>query len=727
MKILMVTMGLGIGGAETHILELARELVRRGHDVTVASNGGVYVEELLRSGARHADVPMHTKRPDAMLRALASLNALAAREKYDVIHAHARIPGFLASMVARRYDIPFVTTFHGTYNPAWYLAAVTRTGERALAVSDDVKEYLMRCYGMPEEKIDVTVNGIDTAAFARDPARRAEASAELGVPEGERILAVTRLDRASAWHVFRLIEAMPDIVAQRPAARLVIVGGGDVLDEVRALAASTDAALGGGRVFVAGPRRDIARLLAAADVFVGVSRAAMEAMACEIPVVLSGAQGHLGLYVPAMEAEAVETNFCCRTREPADAETLGAAVVGALSLPEEEKRALGQSGREIVGRLYSVGRMADDAETLYRRALAEHEYRRCDAVISGYYGYANAGDDALLASIADGLRARGVRRICALARRGSHPAPGVRAVSRFDLPAVSRALSHAKLLVSGGGSLLQDATSTKSLLYYASVIRWAKRVGVPTAILANGIGPIRRPANRRRAVRAALAADLISVRERASAAELAAMGIPQDRVRVTADPVYRLPAVRRVAGDYIVLSLRETADGKDAAPAEDAAVRALSEVCRARALRAVLLPMQPRYDRAICARAAARLAEAGVDASVAEEDSIDAIRSLVAGARAVCAMRLHALIFATAAAAPSLALSYDPKIDALMEYLGMEEYVLPAFTASEADVAARLVRLLENSSAVTEALTARSAELSRLAEEDLDRVAALMH
>ena len=726
MKILMVTMGLGIGGAETHILELTRELVRRGHDVTVASNGGVYVEELVRSGARHADVPMHTKRPDVMLRSLSRLNALAARERYDVIHAHARIPGFLASLVARRYDIPFVTTFHGTYNPAWYLTPITRTGERALAVSDDVKEYLMRYYGMPEEKIGVTVNGIDTAAFSRRPERRAEASAELSVPEGERILAVTRLDRASAWHVFRLIEAMPDIVARRPQARLVVVGGGDVFDEVRELAASVDASLGGGRIFVAGPRRDIANLLAAADLFVGVSRAAMEAMACEIPVVLSGAQGHLGLLVPSMEAEAVETNFCCRTREAADAETIGGAVSGALALSAEEKRELGRYGREVVCRLYSVGRMADDAEALYRRALAEHEYRRCDAIISGYYGYENAGDDALLASIADGLRERGVRRICALARHGSHPAPGVRAVSRFDFPAVYGALSHAKLLVSGGGSLLQDATSTKSLIYYTSVIRWAKRTGVPVAILANGIGPISRPANRRRAVRAACAADLISVRERASAAELTAMGIPAGRIRVTADPVYRLPALPRVEGEYIVLSLRETADGTDVSTAEDAAVRALTEVCRARALRVVVLPMQPRYDRAICARAAARLSEAGVDASVAADAGIDGIRALAAGARAVCAMRLHALIFATAAAAPSLALSYDPKIDALMEYLGMSEYVLPAFTASEADVAARLSALLDHSDAVSETLRARSAELSRLAGDDLDRVAALI-
>lgn len=727
MKILMVTMGLGIGGAETHILELTRELCRRGHEVYVASNGGVFVDTLVQSGAHHVNVPMHTKRPDAMLSARRTLSALIRRERFDVIHAHARIPGFIASGLARQYDIPFVTTFHGTFNPVWYLRMLTRVGERALAVSEDVREYLTRCYGMSGDKIDVTVNGIDTAVFSPGPAASAEASAELGVGEGQRIFCVTRLDRESAWHVFRLIEAMPDILAEQPDARLVIIGGGDVLDEVRELAARTDESIGGGRIVVAGPRRDIARLLSAADMFVGVSRAAMEAMACGLPVVLSGAQGHLGVFVPSMEAEAVETNFCCRTREPADAQTLGRAVLTVLGKSAGERREMGAFNRSLIERLYSVGRMADDAEMLYRKALREHEYRRSDVVISGYYGFSNAGDDALLASIADGLRARGIYRIAALARRSSHPAPGVRAVSRFCFPAVWHALRHARLLISGGGSLLQDATSTKSLLYYTAVIRWAKRAGLPVMVLANGIGPIRRASNRRRAVQALMEADDVSVREQASAEELIAMGIPAQRVRVTADPVYRLPAeTSRGTGDYVVLSLRETADGADARAAEDAAVRALTEVCRARALRAVLLPMQPRYDSAICARAAQRLNDAGVEASVAPQLTVEAIRALIGGARAVAAMRLHALIFATAAAVPSLALSYDPKLDALMAYLGMEEYVLPAFSATAEQTAAALTRLLNDSEAVSARLRARVCELSRLAEADLDHAAALI-
>ena len=404
------------------------------------------------------------------------------------------------------------------------------------------------------------------------------------------------------------------------------------------------------------------------------------------------------------------------------------AVISLLSLSSGQRREMGEFNRSLVGRLYSVGRMAGDAEELYRSALREHKYRRADVVISGYYGFCNAGDDALLSHIADGLRVRGIRRIAALAKKGSDPADGVRAVSRFHIFSVLRTVRKAKLLISGGGSLLQDATSTKSLWYYTTVIRAAKRADVPVMILANGIGPIRKPSNRRRAAEAVRLADYVSVRENASARELTDMGIPAERIRVTADPVYRSAddTVSRTDNGTLVLSLRETADGRDSAGIEDTAVQALTEICRSYSLTAVILPMQPSYDREICARAAARLAESGVEVTLAGAADREEMQKILRQARVVVGMRLHSLIFATAAGVPSLALSYDPKLDALMEYLGMEEYVLPAFETDAGELKKALAGLLSRREEVTAALRQRTGELSRLAEADLDEALKLM-
>ena len=69
MKILMATMGLDIGGAETHIVELAKELKHQGHDIIVVSNGGVYVPEITSAGIRHYNAPMHRRNIQDMLRA----------------------------------------------------------------------------------------------------------------------------------------------------------------------------------------------------------------------------------------------------------------------------------------------------------------------------------------------------------------------------------------------------------------------------------------------------------------------------------------------------------------------------------------------------------------------------------------------------------------------------------------------------------------------------------
>jgi len=230
MKILMLTAAMDIGGAETHILELSCELAQRGHSVTVASNGGVYVEELENAGVRHVNVPLHTKDPRCMMKSKKILVRHMKDEGYDVVHAHARIPGFVGAKAAKKCGVPFVTTFHGVYDPVWYLRLLTRVGKYTLAVSEDVREYLMKYYGTPRENIAITVNGIDTDKFECDK------DAEPVIPEmaeGDNIVCVTRLDRDPAYHIFRMIEAMPAISEKCPNAKLIIVGGGDVLEEVR--------------------------------------------------------------------------------------------------------------------------------------------------------------------------------------------------------------------------------------------------------------------------------------------------------------------------------------------------------------------------------------------------------------------------------------------------------------------------------------------------------------
>lgn len=88
MRILMATMGLDIGGAETHIVELSKELQQEGHQVIVASNGGAYVPEITAAGIRHYQVPMHRRNFSCMLKSYRLLKDIIRREKPDIVHAH---------------------------------------------------------------------------------------------------------------------------------------------------------------------------------------------------------------------------------------------------------------------------------------------------------------------------------------------------------------------------------------------------------------------------------------------------------------------------------------------------------------------------------------------------------------------------------------------------------------------------------------------------------------
>lgn len=278
-------------------------------------------------------------------------------------------------------------------------------------------------------------------------------------------------------------------------------------------------------------------------------------MAAEKPVVLSGAQGHTGLFRPELLEKAIDTNFCCRTDPIATEAVLLEAVTSALALPEEEKRALGRYGRQVVQEHYSVRRMAEDCLAVYDQV----HRRRYHVVMSGYYGFSNAGDDAILQSIHEGILA--ASRDVAVTVLSNDPELtwdlcGLEAVPRFQVWKVLKSLWRCDALLSGGGSLLQDRTSTRSLLYYLSIIQAAELFHKPVMLYANGIGPVQKPSNRRRVRRAVERAALVTLRDGSSARELQEMGVTRPDLHVTADPVFNLPPASRERGMELLQAAR---------------------------------------------------------------------------------------------------------------------------------------------------------------------------
>lgn len=294
--------------------------------------------------------------------------------------------------------------------------------------------------------------------------------------------------------------------------------------------------------------------------------------------------------------------------------------------------------------------------------------------VSGYYGFGNLGDEAVLYSMLQALRGSlPEARFVVLSHdpAGTRAAFGVEAVNRWNPVAVYRTLAACDLLISGGGSLLQDVTGLKSLLYYAGVIWLAEALGKPVVFYAQGIGPLRTELGRQLVRRVAARARLITVRDALSAAELRLLGIGGTPLVVTADPVLGLEAeaVGREKGEAVLaeagaagrpvvgVALREW-PGFGAAQ-EEALARVLDGLCR-RGLAVLFIPLHFPADLAVNRRVAARMAEPS--AVVSRALAVEEVLSLFGCLHFCLGMRLHALVFAAVFHVPLVGLSYDPKI-----------------------------------------------------------------
>ena len=464
---------------------------------------------------------------------------------------------------------------------------------------------------------------------------------------------------------FQLLDIFPQLAARYPELELVIVGGGNDYARLCARAAEVNRRLGFRGVVTTGARTDINQFVASGDVFVGVSRAALEAMAAAKPVLIAGNEGYIGTFTDEKQDIAIKTNFCCRGCVQSDSGLLYNDLCGVLDLPEEQRRALGDANRQFVIARYSVARMTDDYEAAYQKLLAKNPFRPNDVLISGYYGFRNMGDDSLLEAIIQNLRREKPDvSITVLSRRPRETARlfDVRSVNRYNMLRVRQVLKHTRLLLSGGGSLLQDVTSARSFRYYASVIRLAQRCGARVMVYANGIGPLRNPSNRAVCGELLNSVDCITLRDASSLEELQKIGVSPHRAEVTADPAFSLscdrPTDEAPQQPYFIVSVREwKGNCKDFE-------QIIGDLClyiRQRyGLTPAFVPMQRQFDYELCKRLAQR-----TDGILPGHiTSTKALLAFMQNSRFVLGMRLHALIYALCVHVPLIGLSYDPKIDA---------------------------------------------------------------
>lgn len=677
MKIMILTGAMGSGGAQTHIFELAKGLMARGHKIILISSGGERAKALSRLGAKCYCIRIDISKPASVLGGALALYALILRERPQIIHAHTRPHGLLCRLMERLIKDPpvYVSTVHARFLTDSPIRRLLWYSSDSIAVGEDLKHYLLalsRGTLLPE-RIKVIPNGIDVRRFR--PRKRRERDGTL------RLCFMSRLDHDCSETARLLCRIAPRICEAEKSLEIYIIGGGSELPEICALADAANRRIGRLAVRAIGSVSAPELILSRCDGFIGVSRAALEAMSCGLPVILSGDEGFLGLLRDEQELHlAQSSNFCARGQRAVSEELLTKSILELCSLPLSERVRLGRRMRRFVIDHNSSDQMVADTERYYEKALSRKRARGESYLLCGYYGFGNMGDDALLMQAIERAGESNTVALTHSPRKNSFRF-GVRCADRSNPLSVIREIKRCQALVFGGGSLLQSRTSFRSLCWYSALLMYAKSQNKRVELWANGIGDFSNRLSRRLAARVLRAVDRIGVRDEASAALVRELA-PERAARIVREDDLALscPTASDERASFILSALKISSDGHFAIVApkgfsdiallspktrkktaeEYAALRAALRELRRRNITPIFVTMYPAQDayvsRKLCTAWGGKLAR-----SIGFSD----LSALIVRADTVISMRYHPLLLARRLGTKSIKIGDDPKILAL--------------------------------------------------------------
>lgn len=347
MKVLLVITGLGMGGAEHVVVNLADELVNRGHQVKIAyltgqalvlpENPDIEVISIGMTGAKN------------FFSAYFKLRSLIKSFKPDVVHSHMVHANILSRLVRLTVNIPkLICTTHTTNEEGRFRVLAYRLTDKLADISTNVSEEAVAVSiskGVAKQgRIVAVVNGIDTAKFSFNGSDRERLRNDLKITDQKMLLAVGRLDTEKDYP--NLLNAISLLKQKRQDFKVFIVGDGPLKDELfqlRERLQLTD------YVEFLGIRRDVKALMSAADIYVmssaweGLPMVILESMSCERVVVATDCGG--------VKEVVGSSGKLVPTKNPS---ALATALDKVLEMSEEELIKMGFKAREQILQKYSL-------------------------------------------------------------------------------------------------------------------------------------------------------------------------------------------------------------------------------------------------------------------------------------------------------------------------------------------------------------------------------------
>ena len=685
MKVIHLISGGDTGGARTHVHLLLKHLNHENEATLVCFTDGPFAQDAAALGI--PTLVMGGSLPTVLRR----LRTMIREEGYELVHCHGSRGNLVGALLKPSVSVPVVSTVHSDPKldymgrPAARLIYGTlnqlaqRRMDYHIGVSDSMRELLID-RGFAPSRVFTIYNGVEFPESApQEPFDRQDFFRRVGLdaPEDAVVVGI-----AARLHPVKdlptLLRAFASARAEHPKLRLLIAGEGQERDALEALAAELGVA---DDVCFAGWVNDMPAFYRAIDINALTSLSetfpyAITEGARERRCVVSSRVGG----VPALITDG-ETGLLF---EAGDAAAL-AAHLSALAASPELRERLGENLYQKAKAEFSAEATCRRQEAIYRRILRTEERLRTGGrfgvLICGAYGMRNAGDEAILNAVVSEMRGIDPEMpLTVMSRRVRETAKrcGVDAIYTFDFPRILRAMRRSELYLNGGGSLLQDVTSSRSLWYYLFTLWAARQRGCKVMMYGCGVGPIRRAGNRRRTARVVEnCVDAVTLREESSLEELRALGVTKPEIVMASDPALSLPPIPAAEtarlmkqmgmdpeGRYLCISLRRWPGIEDKL---DLFAAAADHAWEAWGMQPVLLSVNPVQDD----RTTERLRERIKAPCILAQESMDTaeVAGFIGRMQAVLAMRLHVLIFAASRAVPLAAVSYDPKVAAFLDYI----------------------------------------------------------
>lgn len=354
MNIILMITGLGMGGAERQVCDLADKFSEQGHQVMLVSLTGSSINRPQSMAVKLVELEM-AKTPFGFIKTYQSARNLINKFKPDVVHSHMVHANIFSRLLRLTTDIPrLVCTAHSTNEGGKERILAYRLTDRLCDISTNVSQEAVDAFvqqgAVPVGRMIAIHNGINTEHFRYNSISRERLRAELGLADHiPLLLAVGRFTAAKDYP--NLLTAFASLPPVYGAAQLAIIGIGDGEDNLKARVISKGLS---SRVYFLGLRRDVNEWMSVADLFVlssaweGFGLVVAEAMACERVVVATDCGG--------VKEVVGDAGFLV---QPKDSEKLASAMSDALALSLDTRTHLGSLARKRIEDNYSLSSVCE--------------------------------------------------------------------------------------------------------------------------------------------------------------------------------------------------------------------------------------------------------------------------------------------------------------------------------------------------------------------------------